>query len=68
MKDINGKEIKVGQLVRVTSMYYAGYEDVGEQEETYILDSLEHLKDDNVISVEILGKEYSEWRKNIKVE
>ena len=33
MKDINSKEIKVGQLARVLSRYYAGYGNVEEQEE-----------------------------------
>ena len=57
VKDINGKEIKVGQLAIVLSRYYAGYGNVEEQEETYVLKDLEHLTDGSVLSVEIIEKE-----------
>lgn len=60
MKDINGKEIKVGQLARVLSRYYAGHGNVEEEEETYVLTDLEHLTDGSVLSVEIIEKESDE--------
>lgn len=57
MRDIKGREIKVGQLARVRTMYYAGHGNVEEEEETYVLTDLEHLKDGSVLSVEIVEKE-----------
>ncbi|HEC2242332.1 TPA: hypothetical protein R1960_002568 [Staphylococcus delphini] len=57
MKDIGGRELKIGQLVSVISRYYAGHGNAEEQEEIYVLTDLEHLTDGSVLSVEIIEKE-----------
>ncbi|EKI4464062.1 hypothetical protein PCV68_001041 [Staphylococcus pseudintermedius] len=57
MKDIGGRELKIGQLVSVISRYYAGHSNIEEQEEIDVLTDLEHLTDGSVLSVEIIEKE-----------
>lgn len=54
MKDIKGKEIKVGQRIRIRYMYYIGHGNIEEIEEEYILENIEDLTMEGILSVEVI--------------
>lgn len=56
MKDIHGKDLMVGQRIKVTSITFNGYEDVHETEEERIITDMYDLKDSSITSIEIIDE------------